>query len=162
MSGPDLPDDFGDDITPTQEMVERGAVGHGRGMDYEALAEHNKALMETQKKEKAAQRTAFNQKMTDLLEKVAGLHDSIISASEVLAKRMADGDRLSSAEMQMLKMGQAAAKEVVDRDMGKPKAVTETTTQSTFIGVLLKAAGTLSEADSDVIDVELPEKYLDE
>lgn len=162
MSGPDLPDNFGDDITPTKEMVERGAVGHGRGMDYQALAEHNKALMEQQKKDKAAQRTAFNQRMTDLLEKVSNLHDTIITASEVLAKRMADGDRLSNAEMQMMKMGQAAAKEVTDRDLGRAKAITETTSQSTFIGVLLKAAGTLSDEDAEVIDVEAPGKYLDE
>ena len=129
---------IGKDLAPTQDMIVEGRVGNG---SWERInAETTKRIQLERRENKAeiakARVEAYERGVNEALGTISKLESSIVEIGSRLLERTAEGEPLTRAELETLKLAHKVAESMKDRAIGKPVTKAEVKTQQSILHLI--------------------------
>lgn len=131
--------EVGEDATPTQEMIVRGAFGNGSwNLKDGSVDAAYEAAYAAKKEERDQRQHFFNENAKDALKDSIEYHHSIVRQAQLVIDKIARGEEVSKIEQHLLKLGQSSALEIANRGLGKAKQISEHTEHKSLLSLIVK------------------------
>jgi len=130
------PDSFGKDMEPSIKDATKGKIGNGTWKTKD-LAAMRQVRADKRMEHKDEVEAAYFRGVQDALTPAGQFVGNLIDEGQKIMQRRAEGDRLTSSDMQLLKMAHKAAEDVANRQLGKAVARTESKNETSILGLFL-------------------------
>lgn len=129
----------GPDITPTPEMIARGAFGNGAWDLTDASVELAYEQRAAQiKEDKDERRKFFNEAAKDALADAIEFHHRLVKRGLEIMEKVEAGEALSRTDTTILQMAQKSTKELADRGMGRATAAQQESAETGLLSLLIR------------------------